>query len=245
MRAILIPLLLAVSALGGVIPSAAQAVPQKLSHAAKLIVVTSADWSAVSGTLTRYQRKHNKWERVGKPIPIVVGKTGLAWDPTLTVQRDPGDPVKHEGDGKSPAGVFGIPKTFGFAPSLGTSAMYITLTPTTECVDDTSSRYYTRVVDRLKVSDVDWNSSEKMRMVPGYQQGAIVDYNMETPVGGNGSCIFLHIWSGPGQGTVGCTAMAAEDMEQLSTWIESKGATALVQLPEKEYTRLKGAWKLP
>ena len=238
-------MLLAVIALANVIPSAAQAVPPKLSQAAKLIVVTTPDWNAVSGTLTRYQRKHNKWESLGKPIPIVVGKTGLAWDPALAVQRVPGDPVKHEGDGKSPAGVFGVPNTFGFAPSLGTSAMYIPLTPTTECVDDTSSRYYTRIVDRMKISDVDWNSSEKMRMVPGYKQGAIVDYNMASPAAGNGSCIFLHVWSGPAQGTVGCTAMAAEDMEKLSAWIEGKGATALVQLPEKEYERLKGAWKLP
>lgn len=242
MRAILT---LLVIALATVIPSAAQAVPPKLSQAAKLIVVTTPDWNAVSGTLIRYQRKHNKWERLGKPIPIVVGKTGLAWDPAQAAQRDPGDPVKHEGDGKSPAGVFGVPNTFGFAPSLGTSAMYIPLTPTTECVDDTSSRYYTHIVDRMKISDVDWNSSEKMRMVPGYREGAVVDYNMASPAAGNGSCIFLHVWSGPAQGTVGCTAMAAEDMEKLSAWIEGKGATALVQLPEKQYERLKETWQLP
>ena len=246
MRALITPLILLV-AIFTVISSAAQKLPPKLSQAAKLIVVTTPDWDAVSGTLTRYQRKHNKWDRVGKPIAIVVGKTGLAWDPSLA--KGHGDafpgPVKHEGDGKSPAGVFGVPNTFGFAPSLGTSAMYIPLTPTTECVDDSSSRYYTRIVDRLKTRDVDWNSSEKMRMVPGYKQGALVDYNMSEPVPGNGSCIFLHIWSGPGQGTVGCTAMAAEDMEQLSDWLEKKGDTALVQLTEKEYQRLKSAWGLP
>ena len=219
----------------------------KLSHATKLIVVVTPDWNAVSGTLTRYQRKHGKWDKVGREVPIVVGKTGLAWDPRLAQGHaaDFPGPVKHEGDGKSPAGVFGIPNTFGFAPSLGTSAIYIPLTPTTECVDDASSGHYTQIVDRLKIRDVDWNSSEKMRQVPEYRQGAVVDYNMDHPVPGNGSCIFLHIWSGPGQGTVGCTAMAAGDMEELLSWIESKGQTALVQLPQQEYQRLKSGWKLP
>jgi len=225
----------------------AQDSASRLSQADKLIVVVTPDWNAVPGTLTRYQRKRGKWKAEGKPISIVVGKTGLAWDPRLAkghADAFPG-PVKHEGDGKSPAGIFGIPNTFGFAPSLGSSPMYIPLTPTTECVDDASSRYYTRIVDRLKIRDVDWKSSERMRGVPGYRQGAVVDYNMDHPVPGDGSCIFLHIWSGPGQGTVGCTAMAAENVEQIVAWIQAKGKTALVQLPQQEYDRLKVEWKLP
>lgn len=217
---------------------------ERLSRADKLIVVVTPDWNAVSGTLRRYERKKSRWKQAGNAVAIVVGKTGLAWDPTLGAQSG-GGPVKHEGDGKSPAGVFAIPNTFGFAPSLGGTPMYMPLTPTTECVDDASSRYYTQIIDRLKISDVDWNSSEKMRQVPGYKEGAIVDYNMSNPVPGNGSCIFLHVWSGPGQGTVGCTAMAEDDMVKLAAWIESKGATVLVQLPRSEYQRLKAAWNLP
>jgi len=233
--------------LGLLAAAAGQDYANQLSTADKLIVVTTPDWNAVSGTLTRYQRKRGKWKAEAKPISIVVGKTGLAWDPRLAkghADAFPG-PVKHEGDGKSPAGIFGIPNTFGFAPSLGSSPMYITLTPTTECVDDASSRHYTQIVDRLNIRDADWNSSERMRGVPGYRQGAVVDYNMNPPVPGDGSCIFLHIWSGPGQGTVGCTAMPAGDVERLVSWIETKGTTALVQLPEEEYQRLKSGWNLP
>src|SRR5689334_20932848 len=76
-----------------------------LSNATKLILVTTPDWNSVDGTLTRYSRVGDKWNQVGTPMSIVVGKNGLAWDPQLVKRHTdqfPG-PVKHEGDGRAPA----------------------------------------------------------------------------------------------------------------------------------------------
>jgi hypothetical protein len=52
-----------------------------LAPSTQLIVVTTADWNAVDGHLQRYERARirDAWTAVGEPIPIVVGKTGLAW----------------------------------------------------------------------------------------------------------------------------------------------------------------------
>ena len=58
-------------------------IPPDLQHASRLILVTTADWNAVDGRLTRYSRLGNKWKQVGEAIPVVVGKNGLAWDPKI------------------------------------------------------------------------------------------------------------------------------------------------------------------
>src|SRR5215469_1636683 len=54
--------------------------PRDLQHARRLIVVTTSDWNTIDGKLTRYSRFGEKWKQVGEPIPMVVGKNGLAWD---------------------------------------------------------------------------------------------------------------------------------------------------------------------
>jgi zinc D-Ala-D-Ala dipeptidase len=214
----------------------------------KLIVVTTPDWNVFQGTLTRYERVNSGWRKVSEPTPVVVGRNGLAWDPRLARGHSdlyPG-PIKREGDGRSPAGVFGLNRgTFGFAPSLPGSPMYIPLTSTTECVDDPRSPYYTRIVNRQQFDRVDWNSSEKMRSVAEYRWGVVINYNMDNPVAGDGSCIFLHEWSGFSTGTTGCTAVAGDDIELIVRWLSGDISAALVQLPQSEYQRLRLAWQLP
>jgi zinc D-Ala-D-Ala dipeptidase len=209
----------------------------------KLIVVTSSGWNDVNGTMTRYERKSRNWKKVADPIEIVVGKNGMAWDDHFSKRStDASAPIKHEGDGRSPAGVFRISHSFGFAPKITSGEFYLPITPTTECVDDVNSKYYNQIVDRLTVKDVDWNSSEKMRQVDGYRYGGVVAYN-DPATAGRGSCIFLHIWSGPGQGTAGCTAMPDADAQGLLRWLDEK--TVLLQMPKAEYERVKAQLRLP
>lgn len=214
----------------------------------KLIVVITPDWDAVKGALARYERQNGKWRQVGDAIPVVVGRSGLAWDPRIARGHSGvyQGPIKHEGDGRSPAGLFYVKSAFGFDPSLLGSSTYLPLTPTTECVDDPASRYYAQIVDRQKVDIVDWKSSEKMREMPGYRWGAVVNYNMERTIKGDGSCVFLHQWSGPSSGTAGCTAMAAGDIETLVRWLGGDEQAVLAQLPKTSaYERLRRSWLLP
>ncbi|HEX9255760.1 MAG TPA: hypothetical protein VF938_09445, partial [Candidatus Angelobacter sp.] len=195
--------------------------PGAFSHSTEMIVVTTEGWDSPQGTLRRYERARpgNSWQAVGQPITVMVGKNGLGWGTGALTSPAPdvGDPVKKEGDGKAPAGVFRLSKTFGYAAqaSDGWKMPYISLMPAIECVDDEKSKFYNTLVDTTTVS-ADWGSheNEKMRRPDDlYRWGILVDHNANPPVAGGGSCIFMHIWRGPGQPTVGCTAMPQADLE--------------------------------
>ena len=228
--------------------------PSPLAASTEVVVVTTSGWDAVSGTLRRYQRpnSHSRWTVVGQPVEVVVGKNGLGWGSGIAAAdlakvRIASDPVKKEGDGKAPAGVFRLSKAFGYAAEsqAGWKMPYVALAPSVECVDDTTSKFYNRVLDRGTVTP-DWNSSEHMlRTDELYRWGIIVDHNAEPPAAGSGSCIFMHIWRGPGQGTVGCTAMPRTEVESLLGWLDPTRTPLLVQLPEAEYRKLESHWKLP
>ena len=213
-------------------------------------MVTTRDWDAVGGTLRRFERRRaaGAWSQAGGDVPVVVGRTGLAWGAGLVPAGAGAGPQKREGDGKAPAGVFRLGPAFGFAARAEARWLrtaYTPLTPSTECVDDAASRHYNRIVDRSALKAADWNSSERMREVEGYRWGLVVEHNAAPPVPGLGSCIFLHVWAAPDKGTAGCTAMERPNLESLRRWLDPAKGPLLVQLPEEEYERLRRAWGLP
>lgn len=219
-----------------------------LAGSRQVVLVTTPDWDSVRGTLRRFERRGERasWTQVGGDFEIVVGRSGLGWG--VGVFKTEGDgPSKREGDGRAPAGVFPLTRAFGFAGARDAAWLrmpYMPLTGGVECVDDTASAHYNRVLDRSDVKAADWNSSERMREVEGYRWGVVVAHNARA-VPGQGSCIFLHVWSGPQKGTAGCTAMERPDLETLLRWLDAKKRPLLVQLPDSEYARLSSLWKLP
>ena len=215
----------------------------------QLIVVMTPDWSSTIGMLTRFDRTTptSDWTRLESPIPIVVGRTGLAWGVGFDNVSAEG-PHKHEGDGKAPAGIFPLDTAFGFAPRDSMKSVllpYVQLLPTTDCVDDTASDRYNTVVDRAAVPGVDWNSAEHMRQVSQYKIGVIVGYNASPPIKGRGSCIFLHIWAGPDSHTAGCTAFDEAKLREMMLWLDPKKRPLLVQLTAAVYENLRVGWRLP
>jgi D-alanyl-D-alanine dipeptidase len=226
----------------------ATAPPPALARARQLLVVTTASWDTTGGTLRRFSRDASgAWRAEGSPIPVVVGRTGLAWG--VGVAPDAAsEPSKHEGDGKAPAGVFPLGRAFGFAPSakaLGTRLPYLQLVQTTECVDDAASAHYNTIVDRARVARIDWTSSERMRRIGLYRLGVVVDYNARPAAAGRGSCIFLHVWGGPRSSTAGCTAMAESALAELVRWLDPARRPVLVQLTDAAYARRRMEWELP
>ena len=225
--------------------------PRPLGGARQMVVVTTPGWDSTSGTLQHFERSNARdaWHSAGAPIPIVVGRTGLAWGAGFDqFAADASAPHKHEGDGKSPAGVFPLDTAFGFARHDSMPRLflpYVQLTPASDCVDDTASTHYNTVVSRTTVPRVEWASAEHMRSINAYRIGVIVGYNAEPPIKGRGSCIFLHIWGGPGSSTVGCTAMDAGKLEALMEWLDRSKAPVLVQLTRADYDRLRKRWSLP
>jgi D-alanyl-D-alanine dipeptidase len=219
-----------------------------LRGARQMLLVTTRDWNTVAGTLQAFERRAATapWTAVGAPVAIVVGRNGTAWDPGVVAPV--AGPVKAEGDGRSPAGVFALGRAFGFAPPAEARWLklpYAEITPTLECVDDSASGHYNTLVDRATAEGT-WTSSEKMReMTPAYHWGVVVEYNTRPVVPKRGSCIFLHIGGEGGKGTAGCTAMAEPALRALMRWLDSKAAPVLVQLPIGAHEALRAAWGLP
>ena len=229
------------------------ALPGRLASATQLVVVTTTGWDSTTGELRRFVRPSagSPWQPDGAAVPIVVGQTGLAWgvgfDHLAADASTAAGPTKVEGDGRSPAGIFPLDTAFGFAPPDSMRWVrlpYVAVTPTTECVDDTTSTHYNTVVDRRTVPRVDWQSAEHMRRIAQYRLGVIIGYNAP-PVKARGSCIFFHIWGGPRSTTVGCTALDATELARLVAWIDPKARPVGVQLPASVYERMRGAWGLP
>ena len=224
---------------------ASQSGPALLGNATQLVVVTTPAWDSTAGELRRFMRAgvRSPWQRVGEVVPVVVGRTGLAWD-----DLESEGPHKREGDGRSPAGVFPIGTAFGFPPADSMSSLrlpYLQLGAGTDCVDDTASVHYNTVVDRGAVPRVDWNSAEHMRQIGVYRLGVVINYNASPPVKGRGSCIFFHIWSGPRSTTAGCTAMAEPQLRDLVAWLDPRARPVVVQMPASAYERANVGWGLP
>jgi len=225
--------------------------PVPYSKSLQAVVVTTTDWSTVQGKAQLFERKSAKakWKAVGESFAVVVGRNGMAWGAGLNeLPSDTGRLLmKTEGDGKAPAGIFSLRESFGAKEKPGFVKLPFTrLEEFTECVDDTKSIHYNKIVDRMKVGDFDWQSSEKMLAVGAeYDLGITVAHNTNPVNKGGGSCIFLHIWKTAADGTAGCTAMARENLETVLKWANAAKNPVLIQLPEDSYKQFQEKWKLP
>ncbi len=113
-----------------------------LAKSLQAIVVTTTSWNAVQGTAQLFERKNTaKWQSVGNKFPVVIGKNGLAWsEDAANLLTDKPAIFKHEGDGKSPAGIFNLTSAFGStAKPEFVKFPFTELIESTECVDDIKS----------------------------------------------------------------------------------------------------------
>lgn len=212
------------------------------------VVVTAKNWDVVTATARLFERKdvNSKWKMAGDEFPVVIGTKGLAWGDEITRQTA-APKLKQEGDGNAPAGLFPLTAAFGTStkPS-GLELPYTKLDEFTECVDDTRSTFYNRIVNRMHVGNFDWKSSEKMLAVGDeYGLGVFVAYNSFPVVKGKGSCIFMHVWKDQATGTSGCTAMDRRNVERIVAWASPAKNPYLIQLSEEDYKKYQRSWKLP
>jgi L,D-peptidoglycan transpeptidase YkuD (ErfK/YbiS/YcfS/YnhG family) len=218
--------------------------------ARQMVLVTVDGWDAAQGVLRRFVREGDRWVPVGAPWPVVIGKAGAAWGLGLQPSRDDG-PVKREGDNRSPAGVFRIGTTFGYAKALATAMPYRALSATDWCMDVSGARYYNQIVDAKVVgAEAVKGSSEPMRRdlhVHGdqrYRMGFVIDSNPDAKPEA-GSCIFGHLWASPTTGTAGCTAMTPGSMRSLLGWLKPEDHPVFVLLPKQAYAAVRDDWQLP
>jgi L,D-peptidoglycan transpeptidase YkuD (ErfK/YbiS/YcfS/YnhG family) len=225
-------------AAGSVSPApAAEACPPALATATHLVLVVAPDMRSVVATLRRFERASPDaaWTELGKAVPAVVGKGGLGWGWTIAAYAKDGEPVKHEGDKRAPAGVYPLGRPFGLLPAA--LAGYLKLEPEQSfCVDDVRSPAYGTIVPRKVAGPA--MSGEAMWTVPLYRRGLFVDYPANRSEKG-GSCVFVHIWRGPTSGTAGCVALAEDGVKSLQAFAKP-GSAAIAILPKAALARFAG-----
>jgi len=126
---------------------------------------------------------------------------------------------KREGDGRTPSGIYPIGPAFGYASSFNTKLVYRQSTKNDFWVDDVNSRQYNQWV----TGTPDAKSFEKMhRSDDLYKYGAVIEYNTDPIVPGNGSAIFMHIWRAPDKSTSGCVALSPRSLRKVLGWLDSQ-----------------------
>lgn len=221
-----------------------------MQQAGQLIVVTTNGWDQTQGQLQTYVRDGKGWKPAAPAFAVAIGKQGSAWGDGLFPPQKTG-PQKREGDGRSPAGIYGIGEAFGYAPAIKTGLKYQQMQASSWCVDVPASPLYNQIVDEKQVGAAAVEgASEHMRLDlhnngdVRYREGFVIEHNAKAAPG-RGSCIFAHLWRTPGEPTAGCTAMAPASMEALQAWLDPKKSPLFVLLPKAEYIRLQHAWSLP
>jgi L,D-peptidoglycan transpeptidase YkuD (ErfK/YbiS/YcfS/YnhG family) len=225
--------------------------PSPLTPVVKqLVLVVVPDWQSTSGTLQRFSRGPTAWVPDGPSFRVSVGRAGTGWGLGRHSELMAG-PVKREGDGRSPAGVFDIGPAFGKQPQLATGLDYLALDGGHWCIDVSESPHYNRIVHQREVGEAAVvGSTEPMRrdLQPAgddqYRIGFVIGHN-PTAQPGAGSCIFAHPWLDEGTSTAGCIGASEDDLLQTLAWLDAAAAPRLVLLPAAEHRRLVEAWGLP
>ncbi len=203
-----------------------------LEKSRQLIVVTTKGWNSNEGVMQRFEKDAKGWHRVGERWQIRLGRNGLGWGIGLHHTPKNARYIKHEGDGRSPAGIFSLKQAFGYHP-FAVRYPYRVYKESDHCVDDVRSTYYNKIVDSTKIAP-DYRSMEHMKFAKNYYEyGIAVNHNHFDEVGaipGRGSCIFIHIKSVP---TAGCTVVDdASKMRTLIAWLDANKHPLLIQAPQ-------------
>jgi L,D-peptidoglycan transpeptidase YkuD (ErfK/YbiS/YcfS/YnhG family) len=171
------------------------------------LVVTGDDSSGFHATLHLLEKRGGAWRHALPPLPALIGEKGFA---------PPG--AKREGDLRTPSGIFGLRRAFGYAPRIPTRMPYRRAGKDDLWVDDVSSPDYNRWVKRGETAA---SSFEVMRLDDHrYKYGIIVEYNTEPVVRGRGSAIFIHVRLGEDVSTRGCIALSEEDILKILAWLD-------------------------
>lgn len=195
----------------------------------QLILVLSPEMNSTTATMQRYE-KESRWQKIGDTVPVMLGRNGLGW-------AEGSVPLKGEGDGRSPAGVFTITRTFGYDERPNSAMAYLHADEHLICVDDISDEHY----NQMEVSDASPlpKSYEKMlRNDEVYRNGAVIDYNAAGEKG-RGSCIFIHLNHPDHRPTSGCTAIEENPLKELLGWLDPQKNPKILQIPKSACERYR------
>ncbi len=226
----------AVATANSLVAAQGQSCPAPLANAKRLVLVTTPGMNDMAATMRLYERASAKepWRALDAPEPATIGRAGMGWSQFFLKLARRGEPLKVEGDKRTPAGIYPIGRSFGVLASSRPD--YLHVTPDTICVNDVSSPAYNTIASRARVGPA-VHAENMSRILPMYRRGLLVDYPTDARKQA-GSCIFIHVWRSPTTGTAGCVAMPEPRVEALQDF--AAGGAVLAILPRGALDRLPG-----
>lgn len=208
----------------------------------QLLLVSAEGFEKSQALLQAYEKYEGKWHKRFEPISVNLGRNGLAWgEGLMTFEHKSDEPLKHEGDGKSPAGLFSLDLFFGYGDE-SFDFPYLRVDHSTLCIDDTSSQSYNQIIQDGSANTTqeegafqkhpEFKSFEYMKREDNlYRLGIVVGHN-KNALAGQGSCIFIHIQKSENSATSGCTSLHEEQLLRLMKWLNIEKKPLLLQLPK-------------
>ncbi len=197
----------------------------------QLLLVQAKNFTISTASLQAYEKVDSVWHKHGKSIEVNLGRNGLAWGEGLyTFKHKKGEPIKQEGDGKAPAGLFSLESFFGYEQQKF-NFPYLRVTEQNLCIDDSDSSSYNTIIQTTEPKH--FKSYENMRREDNlYRLGIVVGHNLRQKKQ-KGSCIFLHIQRDINASTAGCTSMKEEELFKIMRWLKKEKNPLLLQLPQE------------
>ena len=217
----------------------------------QVIVAQAATWNSNTATLQCYKRASARapWQPVfAQDIPVLLGRSGLAWGRGPFVPPQNGVPLKVEKDWRAPAGIFQLGQLFGYSATgpAGSRWPYHKVGPYDAYIDDPKLPNYNHHVTIDPRNVPPWFEKQKMRLGDAaYKWMLEIRHNQNPAAAGYGSAIFFHVRRGPTKPSAGCTTMAVSDLEAMIRWLDPRASPYYVLLPRADYGALRASWRLP
>lgn len=137
---------------------------------------------------------------------------------------------KREGDKGTPSGVYTFGTAFGIGDDPGATLPYRKVAADDVWVDDPNSRHYNRWASK-SMAGADWKSAEHLVKYPvAYKYALSINYNVDPPVPGKGSAIFLHCSTG--RPTAGCVSVPEDAMVFFLVFVDEE---TRILITDKEF----------
>ncbi|MBD3809907.1 MAG: L,D-transpeptidase family protein [Sulfuricurvum sp.] len=200
----------------------------------QMAVVVSDELNATTAQMQRYE-KTDRWNKIGEKIPVTLGRSGLGYAAFK-------QPLKNEGDGRSPAGVYPITSIFGYDQNSSYKLPYWYADENLYCIDDVNDSRYNKILRIFDKNSLP-QSYEAMRRSDGvYRYGAVIGYN-DSAQRGRGSCIFIHLNHSDKRPTSGCTAMDENALKTFLEWLDGSKKPHILQIPKSECGKYQKEYK--
>ncbi|MHC1711491.1 MAG: hypothetical protein AB9872_04985 [Solidesulfovibrio sp.] len=217
----------------------------------QLVLVTAEDMRAGQGTMRRFARESSSasWREAGSLVTCSLGRKGLGVGRGLTPLLS--GPVKRQGDGTTPAGIFPLTEAFGYASAeaakaAGVRLPYVAVSDRVACVTDARSRLFGRVAGQEERAAAGVGRQDRMVRDDGANVwGVGIGHNIQDVDPEAGTCLFVNVRPPSGGATGGSIGCSKDVVAGLLAWLDPAAEPVLVVLPQKVFQERQAAWGLP